>query len=226
MTSLAPLQLPETAQACLKGDVTVHPSAAIAPGVLLQAEEGSQITIAAGACIGMGSILHAYQGKIEIGESANLGAGVLVVGTAQVGAFACIGSSTTLFNSTIQPAQMVPPGSLVGDTSRQVKPDGVPEASIEAATAKVAPVNGDVQSASTVEATETQASPTVTPPVPPSDFAPTREVSAQPPNSAPNTTHVNVYGQAYLNQLLVTLLPHRQALERPLSDDSSPPNDS
>ena len=220
MTSLAPLQLPESAQACLKGDVTVHPSAAIAPGVLLQAEEGSQITVAAGACIGMGSILHAYQGKIEIGESANLGAGVLVVGQSQIGAFACIGSSATVFNSTIQPAQMIPPGSLVGDSSRQATLDTKLEANVNATAADVAPPISET----TAEAETVFAAPAAD--VIETQTPPAADIPVQPPNASPPTTNVNVYGQAYLNQLLVTLLPHRQALERPLSDDPSPPNDS
>ena len=43
----------------LDGNVSIDPSAAIAPGVLLQAEENSRITIGAGVCIGAGTIVHA-----------------------------------------------------------------------------------------------------------------------------------------------------------------------
>lgn len=213
MTSLAPLHPPEISQAYVRGDVTVHPTAAIAPGVLLQAEAGSQIAISSGVCIGMGSILHAYQGKIEIGESANLGAGVLVVGQVQIGALACIGSSSTLFNTSIQPAQMVPPGSLIGDTSRQVSLDTKLDAKLE---------TSSEPGPSIADTTVVPAAPASTPP----ESQEPSETAAQPSDAANHTTNVHVYGQAYLNQLLVTLLPHRQALEQPLPDQPSPPNDS
>jgi len=60
--------------------VTIHPSAAIAPGVLLQADPESQIIIAAGVCVGMGTILHAHAGILEVSQEQNIGAGVLIVG--------------------------------------------------------------------------------------------------------------------------------------------------
>jgi carbon dioxide concentrating mechanism protein CcmN len=95
------------------GNVTVHDSAAIAPGVLLQADPDSQLIIAAGVCIGMGTVLHAYAGTLEIGTGATLGTGVLVVGSGRIGARACIGSMATIFNSSIQPEQLVPSGVLI-----------------------------------------------------------------------------------------------------------------
>ncbi len=82
----------------ISGEVTIDPSAAIAPGVLLQASPNSRIIIGAGACIGLGSILHAYEGTLEVEAGANLGAGVLVVGKGKIGANACIGSTTTILN--------------------------------------------------------------------------------------------------------------------------------
>ena len=99
------------------GDVTIQSGAAIAPGVLLQADSDSCIVIKAGACIGIGSILHARQGKVEVGEGANVGAEVLLIGQVEIGANACVGSASTILNSTIVPGQVVPPGSLIGDNS-------------------------------------------------------------------------------------------------------------
>ena len=99
------------------GDVTIQSGAAIAPGVLLQADSDGCIVIQAGACIGIGSILHARQGKVEVGEGANIGAEVLLIGQVEIGANACIGSASTILNSTIAPHQVIPPGSLVGDNS-------------------------------------------------------------------------------------------------------------
>ncbi|MBE9094579.1 carbon dioxide concentrating mechanism protein, partial [Tychonema sp. LEGE 07203] len=55
---LSPLQLSSNSQILMSGDVVVNESAAIAPGVILQADPDSKISIAAGACIGMGVILH------------------------------------------------------------------------------------------------------------------------------------------------------------------------
>ncbi|RMG11014.1 MAG: hypothetical protein D6728_09475, partial [Cyanobacteria bacterium J055] len=117
------------------GDVTIHPGAAIAPGVILQAAPNSRITIADGVCIGIGAVLNAYDGTISIESGATLGAGVLIVGGGTVGTRACVGAATTIFNQSIAPWQVVPAGSLIGDSSRH--PDGE-----EAATS-----NGDRHSA-------------------------------------------------------------------------------
>ena len=117
---LPPLQAMHDSQARSIGNVTVHPSAAIAPGVLLQAEKDSQIMIAANVCIGMGSVLHAYGGLIEIQEGVNLGAGVLILGSSKIGSFACIGTSSTVIESSVASRKIVPPGSLLGDQSRSM----------------------------------------------------------------------------------------------------------
>jgi carbon dioxide concentrating mechanism protein CcmN len=116
---LSPLQLSSNSQILMSGDVVVNEGAAIAPGVILQAEPGSRISIAAGACIGLGVILHAREGTLEIGAGVILGAGVLVVGAGKIGTSACIGAGTTLINPCIDQMQIMPAGSLIGDTSRQ-----------------------------------------------------------------------------------------------------------
>jgi carbon dioxide concentrating mechanism protein CcmN len=102
-----------TTQSCVAGDVVLGEGVAIAPGVLLQADPGSRIVIGAGACLGLGCVIHAQTGVIEIGPGANLGAGVLVVGAAAIGAGALIGSGTTVFNQSIAAAAMIPPSSLL-----------------------------------------------------------------------------------------------------------------
>jgi carbon dioxide concentrating mechanism protein CcmN len=113
--------LPPTDATCYHkvGNVTIHPSAAIAAGVLLCAEQGSSIQIGAGACVGMGSILHAQGGRLEVAEGAIVGAGVLVMGSSKIGIHACVGSATTIINNEVANGAVVPPGSLLGDTSRQ-----------------------------------------------------------------------------------------------------------
>ncbi|CAN1210181.1 hypothetical protein TUMEXPCC7403_08305 [Tumidithrix helvetica PCC 7403] len=100
----------------ISGDVTIHPSAAIAPGVLIQADPGSKITIAAGVCIGMGTVLHAQDGWIEIGAGVNLGAGVLIFGKSKVGENACVGSSSSIVNYAIAARALIAPGSLLYET--------------------------------------------------------------------------------------------------------------
>jgi carbon dioxide concentrating mechanism protein CcmN len=116
---LPPLQLMSDTHFFVSGDVTIHPTAAIAPGVLLEADPDSQLIIQAGVCIGMGTTLHAQQGILEIDTGASLGSGVLMVGSGKIGANACIGSMATLFNASVEPEQIIAAGTLVGDTSRQ-----------------------------------------------------------------------------------------------------------
>lgn len=118
-----PLQPLHNSQYNVSGDVTIDPSAAIAPGVLLQATPDSRIIIAAGVCIGMGTIVHAIEGTVAVESGASLGAAVLVLGKSKIGANACVGSMTTIINSDIERGQVVTPGSLLGDDSRKPSQD-------------------------------------------------------------------------------------------------------
>ncbi len=43
-----------------------------------------------------------------------------MVGKGKIGANACIGSATTVFNYSVAPGVVIPPGSLLGDTSRKI----------------------------------------------------------------------------------------------------------
>lgn len=212
---LPPLQAMQDSQVKVSGNVTIHPSAVIAPGVLLQASPDSAIVIGAGVCIGMGAVLHACGGKLEIQEGASLGAGVLMVGSGMIGIRACVGSLSTLLNTSVEGHMLVPSGSILGDRSRQ--PQLEPE-----------PV---VQSAP-----QTQIAPPLQPSPPP---APTEEsepvstfrypepisLNLNPPVQPPpvseqpvpeQKTPSAVHGQAYVNSLLSTLLPHRNG--QPTSD--------
>lgn len=105
----------------ISGEVVIDPSVAIAPGSIIQADPDSRIVIAAGTCIGMGSVIHAYQGVLEIGPGVSLGAGVLILGQGKIGANTCIGATTTIINPQISNQSAIPPGILMGDTSRQVE---------------------------------------------------------------------------------------------------------
>jgi carbon dioxide concentrating mechanism protein CcmN len=74
---LPPLQPVSNSKIRISGDVKIHPSAVLAPGVILQAAPNSSIVIGAEVCIGMGAILNAYQGCIEIESGAILGSGAV-----------------------------------------------------------------------------------------------------------------------------------------------------
>lgn len=184
--SLPTLQLRSisTAHYYASGDVTIQSGVAIAPGVLLQADSDGCIVIKTGACIGFGSILHARQGKVEVGEGANIGAEVLLIGQVEIGANACIGSATTILNSTIVPGQVVPPGSLVGDNSRSTPAPQTPEL---------------------------QVTDTVT--LPPPEVAPPLEPMAMEIEATQSSPiSVNVYGQVYVNKMLGKMFPNSSRL--------------
>lgn len=108
-------------------------------GVILIATPNSKIAIEAGVCIGMGAILQAHGGTINIKSGAILGAGVLVVGKATIGANACIGAATTIYNASIEPLQIVPAGSVIGDESRNSEVGVAQEASSRQTPASIPP---------------------------------------------------------------------------------------
>lgn len=129
--SVPPLHLSNNFESYMSGEVTIHPSAVIAPGVILQAAVNSKIIIGPGVCIGMGSILQVSAGTIEVEAGANLGAGFLMVGEGTIGANACIGSATTVFNSSIDPGAVISPGSILGDSSRRIEETPEPESATD-----------------------------------------------------------------------------------------------
>ncbi|MEH2336765.1 transferase [Nostoc sp.] len=137
--SVLSLRLSNNFDSYISGDVTIHPSAVLAPGVILEAAVNSKIIIGPGVCIGMGSILQVHEGTLEVEAGANLGAGFLMVGKGKIGANACIGTATTVFNYSIEPGQVVPPGSILGDTSRKIAQAKQPEPSTNNPTATTAP---------------------------------------------------------------------------------------
>ncbi|MGF1481363.1 MAG: hypothetical protein ACFB4I_18090 [Cyanophyceae cyanobacterium] len=172
---------PAMPDAIVVGDVIIHPSAAIAPGAILQAAPDSQIIIGAGVCIGTGAILQAYQGVIEVESRAIVGAGVLVVGTAKIGSHACIGAETTIYNASIDTTAEIPPRSIIGAPSRQRH-----------------------SQTETTTPTDTVATELVEEAVPP------ETATAATPTASPQKS---VVGQVYVNNLLLTLFPHRNSLK-------------
>ena len=205
----------------LSGDVNIHPCAALGSGAILQAAPNSRIVIGAGACIGMGVIVQACQGVIEIESGAILGAGVLMIGQGKVGGNACVGAATTIYNASIDPMAIVPAGSLIGDPSRQVatpsEAQGVPISSEEPATDLEfsppepelntrSPSTGDTKApAPDMEEVEVELIDEDR------EAEPVSKQETQPENAP-------VIGQMYVNQLLLTLFPKGQSLNRPNQD--------
>ncbi|HEY9630865.1 MAG TPA: hypothetical protein V6C84_26525 [Coleofasciculaceae cyanobacterium] len=188
MRSPAP-PLIHDSQFFVSGDVTIHPTAAIAPGVLLQADPGCRLVVGAGVCVGIGALLHAHQGNLVIEAGVTLGSGVLIVGQATIGENACIGSAVTILNRSIEPQQLIASGTLVGDDSRQI---GSSE-------------QGGLG--------ESSAAPTQ-PPAAPSPAA------AAPAHSSSEVAQV-IYGRAYLEKMMVTMFPQRQANLSPPENPTS-----
>ena len=116
--SVPPLRLYNNFETFFSGEVIIHASAVIAPGVIMQAAPNSKIIIGSGVCIGMGSILQVDTGILEIESGANLGAGFLMVGAGKVGTNACVGSATTIFRASVESGMVVPAGSIIGDNGR------------------------------------------------------------------------------------------------------------
>jgi carbon dioxide concentrating mechanism protein CcmN len=166
---------------CVSGNVTIEAGVAIAPGVLLQADPDCQIVIRVGVCLGIGTVVHAHGGLIEIRSGANLGAGVLVVGQLVIGDRACVGAMTTLFNHSVEPNALIPPGSLL--IQEPIAEDPVSKPQVEAEALQVE----DPWAEKSEESDEID-----------SPLSPT--------TPAQNN---GVYGQAYVNQMLGRLFPNQ-----------------
>lgn len=104
----------------VRGDVTIHSSVMIASGVILNATSGYKIIVASGVCLGMGTIINAYGGNIEIGENSILGSGSLIFGSCTIGKQVSLGASVTVYNATVKAMSVICAGSIIGDSSRQV----------------------------------------------------------------------------------------------------------
>ncbi|MEB3212574.1 MAG: hypothetical protein VKL39_14535 [Leptolyngbyaceae bacterium] len=111
----------------VSGNVIIHPDACIAADVFLQADPGSQLIIGERVVIGPQSILHVSGDRLTIGSDVTIGSQVLIVGSGNIGDGACIGSfSTLMFSINVEQHKVLPPRSLIGDTSRVVHLDDQP----------------------------------------------------------------------------------------------------
>lgn len=114
------LQPSSTDTTRIRGDVTIDQSVIIASGVILNATQGNKIIIRAGVCLGMGTIITAYHGDVEIRENAILGSGSLILGNCIVGSQVSLGASVTVYQTNIESMSVIPAGSIIGDRSRQI----------------------------------------------------------------------------------------------------------
>lgn len=96
-----------------RGDVVVAATAAIAAGVLLEADPGVRLEIGEGVCIGMGALIHAQAAGIVIAAGAHIGAGVVIIGQSTIGAEAAIGAVSTVFNHDIEAGAVIAAGSML-----------------------------------------------------------------------------------------------------------------
>lgn len=199
---LPPLALPPSPAVRIVGDVVVDPQAVLAPGVLLWAEAGASIRIAAGVCIGMGSVIHAHGGTIEIGEGVNIGAGVLLIGAVTVEPHACIGTSSTVIQTTIPAGAVVAAGSLLGDSSRRWQPPTETSHPQESAVAcedpwQETPTTADTSEKSTPDQQDSTDA---------LSNAPESSAAAPPETSTSPTPKTSVvYGQAYVSKMFAKM---------------------
>ncbi|EAZ91511.1 LbetaH domain-containing protein [Crocosphaera chwakensis] len=223
------IQPPRHSEVSITGEVIIHEGAVVAPGTILQAAPNCRIVIHSGACIGMGTLINAYKGDIEIESGAMLGAGVLIVGHGKIGQNVCLGSCTTVINTSIESGTTIEAGSLMGDTSRQFQ-----EKESQSPPAIKADDNGfgdnghltanDQKKASQTDTTNhnkpgfveemedlwADSEPEIeeVTKIPEIPEIPTKSNSPADKNNAP------VVGQVYINQLLCTLFPDRQAFNQ------------
>ncbi|WP_024546364.1 hypothetical protein [Picosynechococcus sp. NKBG15041c] len=196
----------------ISGDVRIHPQAVIAPGVILQATAGCYVAIAAGVCIGAGAVIQAHGGNIEIHSSAIVGAGCLILGHCSVGENVCIGYGSTIFQASILAATLLPPNSLVGDTSRSTiaPPPSAPHPG--ATSAEQDPWQAESVPTQPLDQGRSPTSPVVENATPPETKAEVISTTPDLPSPSAPTEKAPVVGQVYINQLLMTLFPHQNSL--------------
>ncbi|HEY9625151.1 MAG TPA: hypothetical protein V6C78_32810 [Crinalium sp.] len=204
---MPPLQLMDEQHFYTSGNVTIHPSVAIAPGVLLQADPDSHLILGEGVCVGAGAVLHAHGGTLEVEAGVSLGSGVLIIGSAKIGMNACIGSRSTLLDCSVDADQVVPPGSLRGDTSRQISESSENSHSEEISSEEVSSEEISSEEIREESMPVAEAMPSMTDTTSPPDIE--RQPSTQPGSIAKPT---QVYGADSFNQLMTMLFPHRQTL--------------
>lgn len=169
------------------GQVEIASDVVIAPGVILAAEPGCCLQISAGVCLGPSVVVQARWGDLRLETGVCIGTGTLIIGQGWIAQGACVGSESTVINPAIAANNMIAPGSLVGDRSRQQTVAG-----------SSPPIE------SSVESTEDE-----------SVVGDTHHPSPAVDAGAETVGLANfsyVYGKHQVNQLLQTLFPQRHSL--------------
>ncbi|MBD1824890.1 carbon dioxide concentrating mechanism protein [Cyanobacteria bacterium FACHB-DQ100] len=232
-----PLQLMpvSTTHYYVSGNVTVHPGAAIAPGVLLQADPGSRIVIHQSVCVGLGSVIQAHEGTIELGEGVIIGAGVLLIGELTVGDRACVGTGTTVMNRSIASLSIVPPGSLLCEELRSAAVEEPTEEVYEPGFCPPPPENKQPEAVKEPELvkdvwqnngskpqieeiSQTNGAKPQTTAAEVNGAKPTVEAQESDEIESPASQNGQVYGQAYVNRLLGKMFPG----QRSANDNGNP----
>ncbi|NJN71908.1 MAG: carbon dioxide concentrating mechanism protein [Limnothrix sp. RL_2_0] len=175
----------------------------------------------------MGSILQAGRGSIKIQQGVTLGAGVLIIGAAEIGENTCVGYGSTIFQASVIASQVLPPNSLIGDNSRNPinqttpsPPSTSPKPKPTQTTNDFDPWNPAPSPQAQVPVTESspqqsqtknlEKEPNSTPEIIP-------DIAINPPKifkkEVDNTPKVPVVGQVYINQLLMTLFPNNNQIK-------------
>ena len=213
----------------ISGDVRIDDHAVIAPGVVILAAPNCSVAIASGACLGMGCIVQADQGDIEIHQGAMIGAGVLIIGSASIGENSCVGYGSTLLKTVVEAGAVLPPNSLIGDTSRKVSSENPEPATKTSNQTKSFQNDSSDPWDSEIKATSSVSNPLASEKSPEKSESSTNvssqqqveeeaksEVAEVVPESVVEKQNDSpkepVVGQVYINQLLMTLFPHNRPI--------------
>ncbi|AGF50461.1 ccmN [Synechocystis sp. PCC 6803] len=235
---LPPVHSVSLSEYFVSGNVIIHETAVIAPGVILEAAPDCQITIEAGVCIGLGSVISAHAGDVKIQEQTAIAPGCLVIGPVTIGATACLGSRSTVFQQDIDAQVLIPPGSLLMNRVADVQTVGASSPTTDSVTEKkspstanpIAPIPSPWDNEPPAKGTDSpsdQAKESIARQSRPSTAEAAEQISSNrsPGESTPTAPTVvttaplvseevqekpPVVGQVYINQLLLTLFPERR----------------
>ncbi|QHV01654.1 hypothetical protein [Synechocystis sp. CACIAM 05] len=234
---LPPVHSVSLSEYFVSGNVIIHETAVIAPGVILEAAPDCQIIVEAGVCIGLGSVITAHAGDVKIQEQAAIAPGCLVIGPVTIGATACLGSRSTIFQQDIDAQVLIPPGSLLMNRVADVQTVGASSLTTDSVTEKkspstanpIAPIPSPWDNEPPAKGTDSsdQAKESIARKSRPSTAEAAEQISSNrsPGESTPTAPTVvttvplvseevqekpPVVGQVYINQLLLTLFPERR----------------
>ncbi|WP_084176613.1 acyltransferase [[Limnothrix rosea] IAM M-220] len=208
----------------IAGDVRIDDHAVIAPGVVILAAPNCSVAIAPGVCLGMGCILQASQGNIEIHKGAMIGAGVLIIGKVTIGENSCVGYGSTIFQTSLAAGSVLPPNSLIGDTSRRINTNSTkPRATSPQSPQPQAVDPWSNETAQSTDKLSQESEETATANYQEKTIPIKTEIAEVAAESTPEKSEEvrkePVVGQVYINQLLMTLFPHNVPIKPP--DSSS-----